>query len=212
MSSEAPSRSGQLAEGIRQCELVLRELGWERFEILAVSGGTPLGLSVAGALGERVVRTTVACGLGPVGEREFFGQLSPTSRAALRLLPFLPRRALGAALPAWVLRFLFPASAADKEVLADAGVWLALMQAKTEAWAQGGAGPLADAACFLSDWGRRLGKIPGGVRFFHGQEDRVIAPEMSRLLARRLESDCVILPGEGHFSLPVRQVSRMLAL
>ena len=38
-----------------------------RFEILAVSGGTPLGLTLAKALGDRVTRTTVGCGLGPLG-------------------------------------------------------------------------------------------------------------------------------------------------
>jgi pimeloyl-ACP methyl ester carboxylesterase len=209
---------------VAHCQGVLAELGWDRFEIFAVSGGTPLGLHLAHALGARVIRTTVACGLGPLGDPRASRLMSRKARTVLSLIPRIPAVLLertiarsslksAAALKrdSLLVRVMFDASPADLEVLAHEAVLISLARAKGEAFAQGGAGPQADALSYFTPWEWELPRFSGTVRFFHGKADRVIPPTMASFMAGQIPgAELHLIEGEGHFSLPVRHLARML--
>ncbi len=225
-STPGASHVEQLAQGVLQCRGLLDELGWDRFEIVAASGGAPLGISVAHTLGARVIRTTIACGLGQVCDPKLERLLAPKLRAALALLPALPARIVRvlepgsysrseagtAALRARLMRLFFTASRPDQDVLAAPDVIETLLAAQAEAWQQGGLGPQADARSYRAPWGWELGEFKGRIRFFHGEDDQVIPPGMSRLMAERIPgAECTVVKGEGHFSLPLRRLPLLLS-
>lgn len=214
--------SDQFAQTLAVVEGVLAEHGWSEFEIVSVSGGTPFAFHIGRALGARVRQVTVVCGLGPVGTSAFHGVLSGTSIASLKLLPWLPGKPLRSLMDRvasnhsgkrpWFFSLLMPVSGADRECMADPALTTSLQLGLRESVEQNGLGPQLDARAFLSDWSYGLPELRGQVSFWHGEEDRLIPPRMARLAHERVPgSRLVFVPGEGHYSLPIRQMGRILS-
>lgn len=212
----------QFAQTLDVVTKVLEAHAWSDFEIVSVSGGTPFAFHVARALGARVRQVTVICGLGPVGTSAFHGVLSGTSITSLKLLPWLPGRPLKSLMTRvandhagkrpWFFSLLMPVSGADRECMSDPSLTVSLQQGLRESVEQNGLGPQLDARAFLSEWSYELPQLRGSVAFWHGEEDRLIPPRMARLAHDKVaNSKLVFVPGEGHYSLPIRQMGRILS-
>ena len=101
--------------------------------------------------------------------------------------------------------------AADKEVLAVQGFREALDRDMGEAFRQGGRGPAHDLALEARPWGVPLERIEVPIEIWHGEDDRVVSPEQSRILARTLPHVTGhLVPGEGHFSLFAKHAEEVM--
>ena len=202
---------------------VLARLGHPRCGVVGVSGGGPYALAVAAAGAGTVLRTVVACGLGPVYEPATLRTMTWPGR-----LGFTLARRLPAAVPvvynnllAAVLRrrpqlllglLLRGAPASDRAVLADPGVRGTFTTAAAEALRQGGVGVWADFRRYVRPWGGMLADIRCPVSLWHGEADQVVAPaHMERLAAGIAGASLRRVPGAGHYALPVRHQREILA-
>lgn len=211
----------QFEQTLAVVERVLGKMGWSEFEIVSVSGGTPFAFATARALGARVKRVTVVCGLGPIGTPEFRKVLSPTSMMSLRVLPMLPGRPLklimnrvaknpGGKRPAF-FEMLMPVSNADRECMSNPGLTVSLQTGLRESVEQDARGPRLDARAFLTPWELQIQDFKGPITFWHGEEDRLIPPRLAHLAHQSLAGSTLsLIPGEGHYSLPIRQMGRIL--
>ncbi|MBX3041829.1 MAG: alpha/beta hydrolase [Bdellovibrionaceae bacterium] len=202
-------------------ERVLQELEWSEFEIFAVSGGTPFAFSCLQRVPEKVQRLTILCGLGPVTRDEFQGSFSKKSIFLLRLLPLLPgtilkrflekvANAQGEKRPPF-FDWLMPTSKADQNSLRGAEMKSALRLGLLEAVRQDSRGPLLDAAAFVKPWPAERGSYQGPISLWHGEEDRMIPTAVAKVMQKRLDPCSLhLVPGEGHYSLPLRKMGQIL--
>ncbi|MEJ2631459.1 MAG: hypothetical protein P8014_17420 [Acidihalobacter sp.] len=77
---------------------------------------------------------------------------------------------------------------------------------------QGVGGALTDVGLYGRDWGFRPEDVAASAQLWQGENDHTVPPNMVRHLADRL-AYCTarFLPGEGHFSLPVRHAGNIWA-
>jgi pimeloyl-ACP methyl ester carboxylesterase len=89
---------------------------------------------------------------------------------------------------------------ADKEVLAREDFRQALSRDLTEVFRQGGRGLAHDYTLEARPWGVPLDKIQVPIEIWCGDDDRVVSPQASRILADALpQANTHFVPGEGHF-------------
>ncbi len=68
-----------------------------------------------------------------------------------------------------------------------------------EAFRQGGRGPAHDYTLEARPWGVPLDQIRVPIEICHGQDDRLVSPQASRILAGALpDATTHFVPGEGH--------------
>ncbi len=196
-------------------------VGLGRFAVIGVSGGGKYACACAWRLPDRVTRVALVsstCSFDLPGARATW---NADDRRLYRLADWAP----------WLVRLvfakvardvrrdrdaLFPAvertvGDADKEVLASEGFREALGRDASEAFRQGGRGPAHDLTLEARPWGVPLERIQAPIEIWHGDEDRVVSPEQSRILARALPLATEhFVPGEGHFSLVARHAQAIL--
>jgi pimeloyl-ACP methyl ester carboxylesterase len=196
-------------------------LGWERFAILGVSGGSPYALACAAGLGERVSRLAVVAGMGPPDAPQGTRDMRWFGRLELWLARFWP--AAAAILFRWAVRATLadPQSApgwvdgrlpeADRQTLMRPEIARLFRDSVRESVRQGVADHLAEMRLLGQPWGFRLDGIATPVRLWHGEADITVPVTMGRYVASRL-SRCwaTYYPGEGHFSLPVNHARVIL--
>lgn len=196
-------------------------LGFERFYLLAVSGGGPYALACASLLQARVLGTGICCGLGEIADAEL--------RAGMRLNARLGFW-LAQQNPAW-LRYSYGTviTAAARcipglsiEILArfegqpDCAV---LRQPQIKAWYaaslheafhNGSAGAVADMCAALEPWCFDLTRVQS-LQLWHGLQDRVVPVRHSEKLLERLPGARLHrVADEGHFSLPIRYAATVV--
>jgi pimeloyl-ACP methyl ester carboxylesterase len=190
-------------------------VGLGQFAVVGVSGGGKYACACAWALPERVVRATVVsstCSFDLPGARATWDVEDRRLYRIADWAPWLVRLFLskiardltrdpGALLSSVERRV----GAADREVLALPGFREALDRDMAEAFRQGGRGPAHDLTLEARPWGVPLERIEVPIEIWHGEDDRVVSPEQSRILARALPLATEhFVPGEGHFSLFAR--------
>lgn len=197
------------------------ELGWDRFHLIAVSGGAPYALNSLPGLGKRALSATLVCGLGPLAETRFRQAFPRGPLRAIRLAAWLPlpaltgllRLALRAlrALPSAPGRrrppFLSPA---DFALLRAPGVGAALRASLEGAFRQGAGGAQRDLRAYQSPWTLDYQAIECPVFFWHGTGDRLVPPSTSEWLAARIPHAKLHLLNEGHYTLPLTQSGEIL--
>jgi len=196
-------------------------LGIELFVVVGVSGGGKFACACAWALPDRVTRAALVsstCSFDLPGARATWdgedrwlygiaGRAPWLIRLYLAKVARDLRRDPGALLSAVERRV----GAADREVLDLPGFREALARDMGEAFRQGGAGPAHDLTLEARPWGVPLGRVAVPIEIWHGEDDRVVAPEQSRILARALPlATAHLVPGEGHFSLFARHAEAIL--
>lgn len=192
------------------------------FSVVGVSAGGPCALACARALPQRIASVAVVCGLGPVSQAPLRRSMSWTARfafylaevapGALSALYGLPLDALARLRPAAALRAVaLSLGGADRKVLLEPQVLELLTANLREAFRQGADGALQDVAIYRNPWGFEAQDIELPVHFWHGDADRIVPLLHSQYLHDRLpRSRLTLVPGEGHFSLPVRHATAIL--
>jgi pimeloyl-ACP methyl ester carboxylesterase len=199
-----------------------RQLGVERFSVMAVSGGGPYALATAFALPECVEATIVTSGAPPLGPGSDLQGLLPVYRlllagyrrwpAALGHCFHLARPFAAIRPPDWtwplIRRF---APRGDRHALQDPRTIASSLDCYCEAWRTTGRGVYEDAAVYAHDWGFPLEEIRGPVRIWHGKGDSSFPWRLAEALARRLPNcETRFVEGEGHYSLPLMKRREIL--
>jgi pimeloyl-ACP methyl ester carboxylesterase len=221
LSSFAPGR--RLMDWPHDLAALADHLGLATFHLIGVSGGAPYAIAGGQQLGNRVSGITLVCGLG-----EFVGD-DPTSgmnTAAAGAIDFYrkwPR------LGHWIYLYLlgpmlrqFPdlvfkaligsATEADREVLSDNKVRRIIVGSFAEAFREGAAGAAHEVGLFTRQWTIDPTKTRQCVQLWHGESDRTVPVAMGKRHAELLPDVVArFIPGEGHFSLVVRHMHRILS-
>lgn len=226
----APDRPGiglstyrrySIADYPRLVRSVADALGLGRFAVVGVSGGGKYACACAWALPDRVTRAAVVsstCSFDMPGARATW---DAEDRRLYRIADWAP----------WLVRLFLAKVArdlrrdpdalfssverrvgeADREVLALPGFREALDRDMAEAFRQGGRGPAHDLTLEARPWGVPLERTEVPIEIWHGEDDRVVSPEQSRILARALPLATEhFVPGAGHFSLFARHVEEIV--
>ena len=198
------------------------KMGIDRFKIIGISGGAPYTLAAAWALPERVAAVSVVSGAPPLAELADRGKLLriyrwllffyPRHRELLRFSFRAARPFLSIKLPIRfrpaLLRFLQPCDAA---VMRDIAAFEACFESQRQAWRASADGLMADAEIYAQPWGFPLEEIRVPVRLWHGKRDRSFHWELAQeVAARLLTCTTELVEGEGHYSLPIRHMHRIL--
>ncbi|WP_375491937.1 alpha/beta fold hydrolase [uncultured Jatrophihabitans sp.] len=202
---------------------VLDSLGADRCLVGGWSGGGPHALATGARLADRVAGVLVVAGVGPYGVADLdflagmgednieeFG-LALAGEAELR--PWLERQANGlrdadaAALVEGMSTLLPPV---DVAVVTDEyGEDLAA--GFRESVRTGVDGWVDDDLAFCKPWGFELGDIAVPVFLWQGDADLMVPFAHGQWLAQRVPGATVhLMPGEGHLSLLVGAMDRML--
>jgi len=197
-------------------------LGIDRFAVVGVSGGAPYALACAWKLAQRLTAVGVVCGLGPVSEswalrdmlwsRRLVFSLAHRAPWLLRLscagvFEYLLRRRPTAILSMIARTPVLP----DRRVLARPEVSRVLLASIQESVREGSRGILYELSLYTREWDFRPEEIVLTVDLWHGGADPVVPVAHARALAQQLPRvRPVILPGEGHFSLPINHMERIL--
>ena len=193
-----------------------------RFAVIGVSGGGKYACACAWGLSDRVTRTGLVsstCSFDLPGARTTW---NADDRRLYRVADWTPWlvRLLSAKVARDIRRdsdALFPAvertvGDVDNEVLAGPGFREALARNAAETFRQGARGPAHDLTLEARPWGVPFDRIDVPIEIWHGEDDRVVSPEQSRVLSRALPlATYHAVPGEGHVSLVARHARAILA-
>lgn len=185
------------------------------FSILAVSGGVPHALAVASGLPGMIANVALVCGFESLRNHAATVGMNRSRRIACCLLRGAP----------WLIpvvgRFLQrglardPAAALkdleervppiDRAALQDTQLRGAICASFAEALRSGSAGIAADLRSYLCAPPMDPRGMQMPVSIWHGQRDTIVPARASTELAGKLpHSRLILLPEEGHYSLPLR--------
>lgn len=183
----------------------------ERFALTAVSGGGKYACSCAWQLTDRLTRVALVSSTCSFDLPEAKATWSKEDRQAYTLAGRTPwlfrlyfaklRRDIGKDPNA--LFTMFPElSPSDQTVLARQDVQALLQRDMAEAFRQGARGPAHDYTLEARPWGVPLGEIEVPVDIWYGDDDRLVSPEQSRILAEHLPKVTTHpVSGQGHLLL-----------
>ncbi len=193
-----------------------------RFAAIGVSGGAPYALACATTFPNRVTRVCIVSAMGPVDGNEALRNFDPVRRLALRLAgrrsPFmrgLLRGAVGPLIGRNAERFVASlaqhCAPADRATLAQRDVQARIAASFREGLRPGAAGAARDLELYAAPWAIPLAHIEAPVDLWHGEADSIIPAWLARRLAAQLRTATPrFLPEEGHYSLPLGHLGRIL--
>lgn len=198
-------------------------MGLGQFAVIGVSGGGKYACACAWQVAHRLTRVTIVsstCSFDLPGAQATWNDEDRRVYPIARRAPWLVRLYLAkfgrdirrnpAALSSMFEGTVGPA---DREVLADQGFYDALRRDVVEAFRQGSRGPAHDYTLEARPWEVPLDMIGMPIEIWHGDDDRVVSPQQSRILAGTLKDARVhLVPGEGHFSLFASHAEEILQL
>ncbi len=197
-------------------------LGIDRFAIVGVSGGGPYALACARKIPRRLTAVGVVCGLGPVGESRALRGMLWSRRLVFNLArraPWLLRLSYAAVFehllrrrPTAILSMIARTPVLpDRRVLERPETRRALLASIQESVREGSRGILHELSLYTREWDFRPEEIALTVDLWHGEADPVVPVAHARALVKQLPRvRPVILPGEGHFSLPMNHMESIL--
>lgn len=197
-------------------------LGLERFAVIGVSGGAPYALSCAWRIPARLAACTLVCPLGPIYLDEVIGQMSWPARVNLsmaRQVPALSELVFGRVTTGLIERWPesvdhlrgITASAADRAELDNPDTRAILNRTVQDAMRAGALGARRDLLLYTDEWGIPIETIGMHVELWHGEADGTVPAAHSRWYEAHLpKTRAHYLPGEGHFSLPLRHAGEIL--
>ena len=191
----------------------------ERFALIGLSGGAPYALACTRLMPNRITRTAIVSGIGPLDalNKGSSQEEAPAYFLAARRsywlaygLTWLMRRGLARPdkLMAQVFADLPPV---DQETLSEPRTRQSFLNLLHEAFRQGSRGVAWDATLIARTWGFPLREIRQPVDLWHGDADRNAPLAMGGYMAEQLPNSYLhILPGEGHFSVLTRHMPIIL--
>ncbi len=197
-----------LRDSARDLAELCDHLAVGEFYVLGHSGGGPHALACAAVLGERVRAVATLGGLAPL-DGPAWGALTKTDQ---RVMTIARERPLAArvvaeaqmiafrARPSWALALLARQSPApDAALLARSDVRAMYLKSAAAASRSTGRALAQDMALLASPWGFDLAEVAAPVDLWHGDLDRSVAPEHSRILKGGLaRSTLYALADAGH--------------
>ncbi len=183
-------------------------LGLGQFAVTGVSGGGKYACACAWQLPDRITRAALVsstCSFDLPGAKATANKQDRLVYAVATWAPWLLRlmfakfthdarrdpTALFSALPA-----LGPA---DQQILAREDFRRAFARDLAEAFRQGGRGLALDYTLEARPWGVPLGQIRVPIEIWHGDDDRLVFSQASRILAAALPAATThFVPGAGH--------------
>jgi len=186
-------------------------LGLDRFAVTGVSSGGKYACACAWGLPERVTRAVLASSTCSVDLPGAKATWSTDDRLVYTLAGRAP----------WLLRLMFakfthdvrrdPTAVfsmmknlgpADQAILGREDFRRAFAANVAEAFRQGSRGPAHDYTLEARPWGVPTGQIRVPIEIWHGEDDRLVSPQASRILAAALPGAIThFVPGEGHLLL-----------
>ncbi len=199
----------RIAEFGTDVEVLVDDLGLERFGVVGLSGGGPYVLATALRMPSRVVVASLLGGLGPTRGPDAVWSYTRALRAVAPTLELL-RTPVGSILGPMVGAAEVVGSQAldvfsrligggDREVLSDPDFAAMFLSDLTSA---GELRSVAhDMALFARHWGFLLEEVTPPVVVWQGLADRIVPPSHGHHQASRLpNAQLRVRPGEGHFA------------
>jgi pimeloyl-ACP methyl ester carboxylesterase len=197
--------------------------GLGSFAVLGVSGGAPYALATARAMPGKVTSATVISGAPPLDGPRDAATLPSIYRRLIRgqsSHPETMRMEFRALRP--LMSHVFPDAlihlamlklpAPDRATLANSHDFKIMFGGMRRSWAASSDGVYEDAVLYTRPWGFSPSQIRTRVEIWHGAMDSNFPPELARKLAASIPGAHLhIVPGEGHYSLPVKQTETILA-
>ena len=220
-SSFQPGR--QIIDTMDDIRQLSDQLQLERFYVLGLSGGCPYALATSWGLPEHAIETTVMAGLGDFANSRHAHEMPGFAKMTLRAATRFPRtveRIYGTIVASLVkgntalLRRLLGSASCqpDQAIWRNADIAEMFAASWQEAFAHTGRGPAYELTLLSKTWGFHPEEIRVPVHFWHGGQDHTVPVGMSREHHEKVPSSTLeIVPEEGHFSLPLRQMERILA-
>jgi pimeloyl-ACP methyl ester carboxylesterase len=190
---------------------VIERAGFQRFGIVAQSGGTPYGLALASAAANRATGIAFVGALGPLRDRDGLADVTGPMRTVFVLARHAP----------WLLRPLFGVFAhqarkdphaaarryaervpsADRAVLEDPVNWSIHATSSAEILSRPGA-VARETRMLAQPWEVDRSRVTAPAAFWAGELDEAHPPSMSRRLAGLLGGAPVtVVAGAGVFAL-----------
>jgi pimeloyl-ACP methyl ester carboxylesterase len=204
----SPFRTFSLREYPQLVRGFAEAVGLERFAVTGVSSGGKYACACAWALPALVTRAVLASSTCPFD--------LPGARATWTGNDRLVYTVAGRA--PWLLRLMFAKfthdvrrdptaifsmmkdlGSADQQILARGDFRQAFAANVAEAFRQGSRGPAYDYTLEARPWKVPLGQIRVPIEIWHGEDDNLVSPQASRILAAAIPGATThFLPGEGH--------------
>jgi pimeloyl-ACP methyl ester carboxylesterase len=186
-------------------------LGLDRFAVTGVSSGGKYACACAWALPGRVTQAVLAsstCSVDLPGARATWSKDDRLVYTLARRAPWLLRLMFAKFThdvrrdPAAVFSMMTDLGPADQEILGREDFRRAFAANAAEAFAQGSRGPAHDYTLEARPWGVPLDQIRVPVEIWHGEDDRLVSPQASQILAAAVPGAVThFVPGEGHLLL-----------
>jgi pimeloyl-ACP methyl ester carboxylesterase len=183
-------------------------LGLERFAVTGVSSGGKYACACAWGLPDLVTRAVLAsstCSSDLPGARAAWSRDDRLVYTLASWAPWLLRLMFAKFIhdirrdPAAIFAMMKGLGPADQEILGREDFRQMFAQNAAEAFRQGGRGPAHDFTLEARPWGVPLGQIRVPIEIWHGEDDHLVSPQASRILAAALPGATThFLPGEGH--------------
>lgn len=204
-------------------EALADRLGWDRFDVMGVSGGGPYALAAGARLGDRVRHLWLVCPAPPLAWSRETGGLHWAYRGLIVARKRLPWT-LGAplALARWIswwpprhpLLKLFHLGLpdADRVALDNPKMRRVIGEDYAEAMRSSNAGLVADGDIYLNPWGFEPAEVAAPTTIWHGSEDANLpAPLVRRMAAELPRGELRRVAGEGHYSIYFNLADTILA-
>ena len=189
-------------------------LGLARFAVTGFSGGGKYAVACAWGLPDRVSQAALVSSTCPPDLPEAKESWTKEARLLFSLAdraPWVVRLMLAKSVrdsrrdPTALLSLLETLGPTDREVLGRAGFRREFGRSLAEAFRQGGRGMAQDFALQARSWDVPLHQIRVPIQVWHGQDDRLVLPQASRILAEALpRATTHFVPEAGHLMLADR--------
>ena len=199
---------------------LLDALEIDRVALVGVSGGGRYAIAFAVHLPQRVHRLALIASTASSdvpGVRASWSRDDRLVYGLARRAPWLLRMYLIKLArdmrrdPTALLKLFNDLSPRDREVMSRPGMSQAFQQIVQEALRHGPRGVTHDYALEARPWGLDLSRVSMPVDVWHGQEDTVVSPAQSRILADAFPAaDLHEVAGEGHVSLRMDRSAEVL--
>lgn len=219
-STRRPGRT--VADVVDDTAAVLDSIGADRAYVGGWSGGGPHALACAARL-PQTIATLVIAGVAPAGlsDLEFLtgmgqdnlDEFGAAFAGEQDLRPFLDAQRpelVGATAEGVIASMATLLPPVDRAVLTDefgadlAASFGAALQVSVDGW-------LDDDLAFVQDWGFGLDEIVSPVQLWQGDQDLMVPFAHGQWLAQHVPGVTAhLLPGEGHLSVTVGAIDRML--
>jgi pimeloyl-ACP methyl ester carboxylesterase len=191
-------------------------------DLIGVSGGGPYALACVARIPERIGACALVCPLGPI----YLDEVRVRMRLAVRLSfelasrsPKLANLVHAGALPAlisaspWLIDGVRAANAgvSDREALQEPGARTVLTRSVLAAMRSGAVGARQDLMLYTQPWQIDFDALTRPIDLWHGDADNTVPVAHAQWYAARLpQCRSRIMPGEGHYSLPLRHGGAIL--